>query len=273
MIKPYLLSSVPLAVLTLAPRAEAVLYTYYVGTDNLATFVTGTYTGQANPNHNRLTFFWGHDVDPPTSNHYHRFGAYALSGPAASPTTFFTNARIPEGTNPALPLQTGSGVFTGKLVSSPIIGQPLSELTIAPIGDLATYHANAISNEPEDYLFNSSGGRYSSSIAGSDPHFQLVSMSPGLNAGDSTGNPIFVNPGDEHHLGDGDSFAPWTPWFWTDANAAPGTYSATFKITDETGTFGDSGEFRWEFQVVPEPGSTTLLAGLLALGLFRRRRA
>jgi hypothetical protein len=257
------------------PRAHAVLYTYYVGTDNLATFTTGTYAGQANPNYNRLTFFWGHNVTPASSNHYHRFGAYALTGSAASPVIAFANARIPEGTNPALPLQTGSGVFAGKLVSSPIIDPvigELSHLTIAPIGDLATYNANGIPNEPEDYLFNSSAGRYSSSIAGTDPHFQLVSMSPGLNAGDALGNPIFVNPGDEHHLGDGDTFAPWTPWFWTDATASPGTYTAKFKIADEAGLFGDSGEFRWEFQVVPEPGSSSLLAGLLALGMIRRRR-
>jgi hypothetical protein len=264
-----------LLAVTTAPMAHAAIYTYYVGTDNLATFATGTYAGQANPNYNRLTFFWGHNVTPASSNHYHRFGAYALTGSAASPVTTFANARIPEGTNPALPLQTGSGVFAGKLISSPIsdpvIGE-LSHLTIAPVGDLATYNSNGIPNEPEDYLFNSSGGRYSSSIAGTDPHFQLVSRTPGLNIGDAAGNPIFVNPGDEHHLGDGDTFTPWTPWFWTDSSAAPGTYSATFKITDEEGLFGDSGEFRWEFQVVPEPGSVSLLGGLLALGAMRRRR-
>lgn len=191
------------------PRAHAALYTYYVGTDNLAVFPTGTFAGQANPNYQRLTFFWGHNITPPSSNHYHRFGAYALTGSAASPSTIFTNARIPEGNNPALPLQTGTGVFAGKMVSLPIDSPgygELSKLTIAPVGDLATYNANGIANEPEDYLFKSSGGRYASSIAGSDPHFQLVSLTPGLNVGDSMGNPLFVNPGDEHHLGDGDTF-------------------------------------------------------------------
>lgn len=261
-----------LAAAALMPRAEAVLYTYYVGTDNLATFATGTFSGQINPNHNRLTFFWGHNVTPASSNHYHRFGAYSLQGSPAAPTIFFSNARIPEGTNPAIVLQPGSGAFDGKLVTLPIPGQPLTNMTIAPVGNLAAYNANGIPNEPEDFLFNSSGGRYSSSIAGSDPHFQLVSRTPGLNIGDATGTPIFINPGDEHHLGDGQTFAPWTPYFWTDANAAPGIYSATFKITDEENLFRDSGEFRWEFQVVPEPGSTTLLGGLLTLGLLRRRR-
>jgi hypothetical protein len=231
------------------------------GTDTLATFPPGTCDGLANPNYNRLTFFWGHNLAPATSNHYHRFGAYALTGSAASPSIIFANARIPEGSHPNLPLQTGSGAFSGKLVSSPILDpviRELSHLTIAPIGNLAAYNANGIPNEPEDYLFKSSAGRYSSSIAGTDPHLQLVCLTPGLNVGDAAGTPIFVGPGDEHHLENGDTFAPLTPWFWTDASAAPAIYSATFKITDEAGLFGNSREFRWEFQVVPEPGSGTL---------------
>lgn len=260
-----------------ATEVQAALYSYYVGTDNQATIPSGTYAGQANPNYNRLTLLYGHTYpDNPTSNHFHRLGAYALTGSAASPNTFFTNARIPEGANPALPLQAGTGVFAGKLISSPISDPVIghySHLTVAPVADLQPFSTNGIANEPEDYLYNASAGRYSTtSLAGTDVHFELVSLTPGLNVGTAAGVPLFVNPGDEHHLGDGDTFANWTPWFWTDSSAAPGTYSATFKLTDEEGLFGDSGEFRYEFQVVPEPGSTTLLGGLLALGMLRRRR-
>lgn len=262
-----------------APMAHAALYSYYVGTDNLATIATGTYAGLANPNLNRLTLLLQHanTTAPYTGSHYHRLGAYSYTGPnlGTATATFFTNSRVPEGTNPALPLQTGSGVFAGKLISSPVMDPVLAEyshLEIAPVWDLKSYNDNAIAGEVEDVLWSSSSGRYTSSLAGSDPHFTLVSLSPGLNVGDSTGTPLFVNPGDEHHLGDGNTFAHWTPWFWTDASAAPGLYSATFKKTDEENLFGDSGEFRYEFQVVPEPGSVSLLGGLLALGAVRRRR-
>lgn len=278
MIKPILIPSLALAVLTYIPRAEAVIYSYYIGTDNQATIPSGTYAGLPNPNYNRLTLLYAHpDYTTPSSSHYHRLGAVAYTGPnlGAGTATFSTNARIPEGANPALPLQPGAGIFNGKLISSPIVDPVLgsySQLAIAPVWDLKSYNDNAIPNEVEDFLWNSSGGRYTSTITGSDPHFQLVSLSAGLNIGDSSGNVLFANPGDEHHLGDGNTFANWTPMFWTEANAAPGTYSATFRITDEEGLFGDSGEFRYEFQVVPEPGSTALLGGLAALGLLRRRR-
>jgi hypothetical protein len=130
----------------------------------------------------------------------------------------------------------------------------------------------AFPNEPQDCLLNSSAGRYSSSIAGTDPHFQLLSLTPGMNVEDTAGTPSFVNPADGHPQGDGDTFATWPPWFWTDGSAAPDIYSATFKITDEAGLFGNGREFRWEFQVTPEPGGSTLLGGLVAFGIMRRRR-
>jgi hypothetical protein len=265
------------ALAVLSSRAESALYSYYVGTDNAPTLTSGTYTGQPNPNYNRLTFLLGHTYsDAPSSNHFHRLGAYALTGSAAAPVVFFSNDRVPEGTNPALPLQPGIGVFEGKLVSAPVSDSVIghySHLEIAPVADLKAFNANGTPNEPEDYLYNASAGRYSTtSLAGTDIHFQLVSLTAGLNIGSAAGVPLFANPGDEHHLGDGDSFSVWNPWFWTDATAAPGIYSATFKLTDEAGLFGDSGEFRWEFQVVPEPGSGGLLAGLAGLGMVRRRR-
>lgn len=78
---------------------------------------------------------------------YRRFGAYALTSSAASRSNTFANARIPEGSNPTLPLRIGSGGFSGKMVSSPIVDPVIGELShlpIAPTRDLATYHANGI---------------------------------------------------------------------------------------------------------------------------------
>lgn len=81
--------------------ANAALYSYYVGTDNAPVFTSGTYSGQPNPNYNRLTFLLGHTYpDNPAINHFHRLGAYALTGSAASPSVFYTNPRVPEGNVP-----------------------------------------------------------------------------------------------------------------------------------------------------------------------------
>lgn len=266
-----------LALLTTLTPAHAALHSYYVGTDNAPLITSGTYSGQPNPNYNRLTFLLAHTYpDNPSNNHFHRLGAYALTGSASSPTAFFANDRVPEGSLPALPLQPGGGVFAGRLISSPISDPAIgyfSQLGIAPAAELGAFNSNGIPNEPEDFLYNASAGRYTTtSLAGTDVHFELVSLTPGLHVGTAAGVPLFSNPGDEHHLGDGDSFDVWTPWFWTDGDAAPGLYSATFKLTDESGLFGDSGQFRWEFQVVPEPGSAGLLGGLAVLGMMRRRR-
>ena len=252
-----------------SPRADAVIYGYYIGTDNMATFTTGTYAGLPNPNHNRLTFLYAHSypVNPPpgefdaTINHFHSIGSLRYTSSAAAPSIVFGNARLPEGTRPAIPLQPGSGAFAGRLVSTllpdPVIGE-YTNLTISPLSQLRTFHLNGIPNEPEDYMHfgqvhptdpalstAASNQRFSTtSLAGSDVHFNLVSITPGLNVADPFGVSLFSGPGDEHHLGDGDAFALFRPHFWTDASAAPGTYSATFRLTAENGLFGDSGEFR-----------------------------
>jgi hypothetical protein len=280
------------------PRADAVIYGYYIGTDNMATFSTGTYAGLPNPNHNRLTLLYAHSypVNPPPGeidasiNHFHSVGSLRYTGPAAAPGIAFGNSRIPEGARPAIPLQQGSAAFAGRLVSTPLSDPVIGEytnLTFSPLSQLRAFHLNGIPNEPEDYMYfgqvhptnpalstAASNQRFSTtSLAGSDVHFNLVSITPGLNVANSAGVSLYDAPGDEFHLGDGDSFTLFEPHFWTDATAAPGTYSATFKMTDANGLFGDSGEFRWEFTVVPEPGSavTATLAGLVLMA--RRRRS
>jgi hypothetical protein len=65
------------------------------------------------------------------------------------------------------------------------------------------------------------------------------------------------------------------PVYSIDGQAAAGIYSAEFRLVDLSGprVFGDSGNFRFEFAVVPVPGSLALLIpGLAAIGLAARRR-
>ncbi len=56
----FLLLPLAAAALAATQPARAALHSYYIGTDNLATFTTGTYSGLANPNFNRLTLLYQH---------------------------------------------------------------------------------------------------------------------------------------------------------------------------------------------------------------------
>lgn len=254
---------------------------YIVGVDRLTMIATGPFTGLANPNYNRLTFLFAHSyVNTPGNNHYHSKGVYRYD-PASSVSSpvvqISTSNYVPEGTNPPVTLTPGSGFYSGKFVtnllpeSSP--SYAFSFMTIADVDSLRGFGTGS----PEEIMLNSSSGRWSSTIVGADVHLELVSLSPGLNVGDASGFHLVSGVGDEIHLGDSFSF---TPVFWTDSTAAFGTYVAQFKLTDESGTFLDSGVFEYRFQLdatsaIPEPSSFAALAGLatLALAATRRRRA
>ncbi|MFD0892278.1 PEP-CTERM sorting domain-containing protein [Luteolibacter ambystomatis] len=261
------------SLLLTAAGSSAAIASYYVGVDNLQNFTSGTYQGQANPNHGRLTFLYAHpNYNTPASSHYHSKGVYTLSGPAGSPTVITSSSNyLPEGANPPLQLTAGSGFYANKLVSNPYTdaanpGFHFSQLNIRDTADLST----SAPGTAEQFLFNSSAGRWNSPIAGADIHLTLVGLSEGLRIGDISALDIGLNAaGDEFHLGDDIDF---TPAFWVDASAAPGTYTATFKLTDESGLFQESGNFEFRFTVVPEPSGTLLIAGAAALGIMRRRR-
>lgn len=250
----------------LSHLASAATASYYVGVDGLQTIASGAYAGMANPNYNRLTLLFAHFESNPSSNHYHSKGVQIYSGPAGSPTVITSSSNyLPEGSNPPLVLSVASGgLYDGKLSSHPVSGNAFSDLTLQDTGKLDGFAAGS----GESYMFNSSGGRWNGALTGADVHLQLVSLTAGLNVGTSTTLNLFSNPGDEHHLDESFSF---NPVFWTDANAAPGDYIARFKLTDESGTFGDSGTFEYRFQVVPEP-SSLLTACLGGLVLLRRKR-
>jgi hypothetical protein len=259
---------------------------YYIGVDGLRFLTSGTYTGLENPNYNRLTLLFAHREKDFTTNHFHGIGTYSYSGTLENLSINPTNAnnRIPERYTGQLPLQLlpGEGVFSGRLISTATEAE-YSNLRIEPVTSLAS-----ATDADDQYLFNTSGGRWQSSLNGASIGLQLLSISTGLNIADATGGNIFDSVGDTYTIGSGNSFN-FKPTFWTDKAATPGTYSATFKLID-LGANGDqlrwaerhrtplleSGTFSFDFRVeqVPEPSTTVSLGlvGLLTFGLSRLKK-
>jgi hypothetical protein len=255
-----------------ATAAHAALSEYYVGVDGLANIASGTYAGLLNPNHGRLTFLFNH------GDHYHGIGVHTYTGPNLGAGTAVNdtngNNRIPEissGQEPLL-LTAGSGAYAGKLVSNPLAGVEYSHLEMRSV--------HTLNGNPEDTLglFNSSGGRWNGPLwddAGGHAHIhlELLSATAGLNVG-TLGNPLALPVGGDVHVGDGDELFSFTPVLWVDSAAAPGVYTAEFRLIDEDGIVGDSGRFFLDVQVVPEPASFASIGvavGLIAMAARRRR--
>lgn len=112
---------------------------FYVSVDGRSD-QTGTYSAFQNPNFGRLTVTWAHAFPTgynalgPSSNHYHRIGAIAHTGPAGSPTTTFFNRHIPEwnGTSPPaqnrfLRMTPGTGAFANKWVVTDTPDDPVAD--------------------------------------------------------------------------------------------------------------------------------------------------
>jgi hypothetical protein len=262
----------------IASLASAETLNYYVGLDSLETLASGTYAGLSNPNVGRLTFLvYPGDHDQPKDAHYHGIGAYSYTGDVGSPTINSTNAnnRLPETHTGQAPLTLlpGAGDWSGKLVSLGNL-EHYGDLETRSTQDLSGYAAGTL----EAFLFNSSGGRWSSSLEGAEVWLELVSKSPGLHVGAGAAAEILANPGDQHLLGPGNAL-DFLPVFWTAADAAPGTYSAQFRLHDLGAAggrtpFGSSGTFNFDFAVVPEPGALWVAAiGLVGLAVGRRRLA
>jgi hypothetical protein len=254
----------------IATPASAALVSYYVGIDGRETIPSGTYAGLPNPNYNRLTLLFAHHYDAtPENNHYHAKSTLVYTGPnlgAGTAVTVTSSNYLPEGSAPPLLMSAGSGIYAGKSI---VLPDPANAFSLLNISDTQSLTGFAIGSG-EELLYNSSGGRWTGLIAGADVHLELVSKSAGLFIGNASSLSVGLeNAGDDLHLGDEVDF---TPVFWVDANAAPGVYTATFRLVDEEGFFGSSGEFEFRFQAVPEP--STALLGALALmgGVLRRRR-
>jgi MYXO-CTERM domain-containing protein len=274
--------------LAVGAQADPVYPQYYIGVDSRPTVTyrqlpTDAAVTLDNPNRNRLTLLVAHwDEASPASNHYHSIGTYSYTGPTAAPSVRDTsgNNRIPEVSTalPPLSLLPGSGLFAGKLISGLDTGHEYEGLLLQPTKVLDV--AGAPDNDPRKIMFHSSGDRWSSSLGNAQIALELVSITPGLHIADMVANPILQNVGDIFNLGVGDDWS-FTPTFWTDAAAAPGTYSAEFRLHDGRATgdaFGSSGRFHFDFRVnavaIPEPSTITLLAPAVlgALALRRRRR-
>ena len=248
--------------------SQGAFVSYYVGIDSLVNVASGTYAGLPNLNNGKLTFLYAHPSATPATNHYHSKGLMRYTGlnlGAATATEASPHNHLPEGTRRLqLTIASSGGIYDGKRVVAPDAADSFSLLTIEDTGKLSGFAAGT----SEAFMFNSSGGRWNGALTGADVHLELVSLTSGLNVGDSSTLNLFSVPGDDLHLEDSFSF---TPVFWTDASAAPGDYTAVFKLTDESNTFGDSGNFEFRMTVIPEP-SSALLGAFGALALLRRKR-
>lgn len=259
--------------LALAGGAESQAVEYYVGIDGREIIPTGTYAGLPNPNYGRLTFLFAHmNETDPTRNHYHGIGAYSYSGPVDTPVINPTNTnnRIPEtytGQEP-LPLFPGEGVHAGLWVSQPVPGLEYSLLQWASTDRIS----DAEPGSPEHYLFHSSGGRWTRSLADTRLALQVVGLTPGLRVMDETGTTILTGPGQTFVLGEGDRFS-FFPTLYAVA-AGESRYTASFRFIDLNGVAGESGIFHFDVRPVPVPAAVWLmLSGLASVGLLARQRS
>lgn len=266
---------------------------YYLGVDSQPTVTyrqnaTDTAVTLPNPNQGRLTLLYAHTyVDTPASNHYHGIGAYTYTGPTNNPTIQDTSSgnRIPEvyqqqAGYPRLNLIPGTGSHAGKYISGLDHANTYEGLQA---GSTQLLNVGAPANDGRTILFNSSGGRWTTSLAGAEIGIQLVDITPGLNIWDSTTNTaMFAGVGSIYSLGLGNA-ATFNPLFWAESAVPLGTnLSATFRLVDTrtTGTpFGQSGRFGFDFttaaSAAPEPGTLgliTLTGTLVSLGGRRRPR-
>lgn len=256
-----------------AAATHAEIHNFYVTVDGRPTLTGGTYLGLPNPNAGRLMLLFAHpNVDTPSSNHFHGIGTYSYTGTPPAQTVLSTsgNNRIPEISAAQLPLtlKPGVGPFAGKLVSGEN-GEHYSDLTLHSIYELS---AIALSDptSPEGYMYNSNAGYNNTPLTGLNLGMEIVAMTPGLNLGLGGLNA----PGAVLPIGN-EAALPSEPVFWTDAGASPGTYSASLRLIDQSGTFAPSGVFHFDFAAVPEPTSAGLagmVGAFLAFCGGKRRR-
>ena len=257
-------------------HASAISTDFYVAVDNRPSLSFGDYEGLDNPNQGRLTFLLAHPNENLENSHFHPIGAYSYSGPVTAPIVEPTNSnnRIPETFTgqPPLPLRPGTGIYDGQLVSRHIPGLEYSNQAVTSIQSLNGFADGSV----ESFLFNSSGGGYTSTLDQAVIALELVETTPGLNIYDEAGQNIFANPSQPYILGDGNTFE-FTPTFGVDAMGPPSLYSASFRLLDLGNAPGysqlpASGTYHIDFRAepVPEPSTILLLgSGLVGLASWR----
>lgn len=263
--------SLSLLALGLGMSASAYAHTsdlagYYIGVDGRATIPSGTYSGLADPNADKLTLLFNHGI------HYHGMGTYVYSGLAASPTVIDTNGnnRLPEISSLETPLALnwGSGsLYSGKLTSQNNPSE-YGNLTFARVDTLDGHEVGS----EEQILFNSSANRWSTLLGTTSIGLQLISATPGLFIGDQQNINLFANSNtislDSYLI---DEFAPI---FWTASNTPTGTYSAELRLVGLNDASINSGRFYFDFVPVPVPVPTAIwlfASGLLGLVGLRRK--
>ncbi len=195
---PLVLSTTLISVQAHEAHSHADETEYFIGLDSVQVLTSGTYAGLENPNYNRLTFVYAHREEDPTTNHFHGIGAYSYLGSQNSPIITSTNAnnRIPEPYTQQSPLTLlpGTGVFTGRLISTPT-NEEYSNLNVQPVLSLK----NSIESE-DQFLLNSSNGRWQGSLERATIGLQLVSLSDGLNVANESGTNLFRSVGDVYTI-------------------------------------------------------------------------
>lgn len=238
-----------------ATRAASTTSAYYVARDNNATA-----GGSANPNQGRLTFLFSH------GDHFHSLGR--VGGPEGRVPEAFVGGAIrlfgrPDGRHGTAPYHDPADPTA-----------EYSHLEIRDIHDLAPF----ASGTPEATLYNSSGRRWSTlGLDGGLIAFELVEISTGLNLATADGAQVASAAGDRVVLGSGSGFR--TPFqFFTDPGPVTfgQRFSAVLRLVDLRTSgppFASSGNIRFEFQAVPEPGGFILAgAGVIGVAVLAHRR-
>jgi len=275
-LNPLVVAAALAAMFSSAPSAQAQITGYYVGYDDLpGVFAPAIYRGLPNPNRGHVTLFYPHpSAENRLLNHFHNLGSYSYTGPTNAlvivPTN--SNARVPEVSTRQAPLTVvpGLGAFAGRLASART-DENYSTMRFRSVQALRYERTPTATNEygygsPEWHtLFNRFGPQfgnfdnavYAQPMPGAVLAMELVSLTPGLHIGLTNQLDLLSNPGDRHTVGDADNF-DFSPVFWTETNAAPGTYTAAFKFVDVGTAEGhtpvpESGISFFDFRVVAAP--------------------